>query len=98
MHMIFWGILGLAAVSAVIYGLHRLAQALEKRGLIDYQREKPKSGGGAMFSLFQEMIQPQIRHVIEVQDERRYKREDAGEPPSPPAAPTSPSAFDGPAP
>jgi len=44
---------------------------------------KPKSGGGSMFSPFQEMIQPEIRHVKEMKDERRLKREDAGGPPNP---------------
>lgn len=85
----FWWSLGVTAVLAVLYGLHRLALALENRGLIDYLKKKPPSGGGAMFSPFQEIIQPEIRHVIEVQDERRYKREDAGEPPGP-ADPTKP--------
>lgn len=83
MYTAIWWIVGVVAVLAVIYGLHRLALVLEKRGLINYLNAKPQSGGGAMFSPFREMIQPQIRHVIEVQDERRYKREDAGEPPMP---------------
>jgi hypothetical protein len=91
MYTVFWWIIGVAAVLAVLYGLHRLALYLEKRGLVYYLNEKPQSGGGSMFSPFQEMIQPEIRHIQEVQDERRYKREDAGEPPSPRAAPTTPS-------
>jgi hypothetical protein len=84
-------IVGVATVLAVIYGLHRLALALEKRGLINYLNAKSQSGGGAMFSPFQEMIQPQIRHVAEVQDVQRYKHEVAGEPPIPKPDPVKPS-------
>src|SRR5437899_694828 len=88
----FWWVIGVVAVLAAIYGLHRLALHLERRGLLYYLKEKPKPRGGSMFSPFQEMIQPEIRHVEEVQDERRYKREDAGDPPSPQAAPATPTS------
>ena len=87
MYTTLWWIIGGATILAGVYGLHRLALQLEKRGLIDYMEKRPPSRGGAMFSPFQEMVQPEIRHVIEAQDERRYKREDAGEPPGPDAAP-----------
>ena len=70
MYTLLWWIIGGTAVLLVIYGLHRLALQLEKRGLINYlMKDHPPSRGGAMFSPFQEMIQPQARQVIEVQDE-----------------------------
>ena len=87
MYTTLWWLIGLVAVVGVIYGLHRLALHLEKQGLIYYLKEKPQSGAGSVLMPFQELIQPEIRHVIEVQDERRYLREESGEPPSPPAAP-----------
>jgi hypothetical protein len=40
------------------------------------------TGGGAAYNPLQEMIQPQIHHVIEVQ-QQRLKEDQSGSPPSP---------------
>ena len=52
----------------VLYGLHRLGLYLESRDLIYYWHKKPT--GGSAYNPLQEMLQPQIRHVIEVNEQR----------------------------
>ena len=61
------------AVAAAPYALHRLAIYLEDRGYIYYRRKRPAAGGSPSYCPFQEMIQPQIRHVIEVEDQCRVR-------------------------
>jgi hypothetical protein len=45
---------------------------LERRGLLHYWHSK--TGGGAGYNPFQEFIQPQARHVVEVQEQRAITR------------------------
>lgn len=52
------------AAAAGLYALHRLAIYLEDWGYIYYRRKRTTSGGSPVYCPFQEMIQPQIRHVI----------------------------------
>lgn len=77
-----------AAAAAGLYALHRLAIYLEDWGYIYYRRKRPTSGGSPVYCLFQEMIQPQIRHVIEVEEQRQIDSDvggsgDLGSQPSP---------------
>jgi hypothetical protein len=86
-------ILGAVTLVAAVYGLHRLGLYLEARGLLYYWHKKPGSGGASAFTPLQEIVQPQIRHVIEVKDQKRVEREDdAGEPVHPRPQPTAPPA------
>ena len=61
-------ILFLFAAVPVLYGLHRLGLYLESRDLIYYWHKKPS--GGSAYNPLQELVQPQIRHVIEVSEQR----------------------------
>jgi hypothetical protein len=65
----------LLAIAGGIYALHRLALYLESRDLIYYLR-KPQ--GSAGYNPLQEFVQPQIRHVQEVQEQRIVEDDDAG--------------------
>jgi len=66
----------LVLIPAALYGLHRFALYLEAKDLLYYLHKKPQSGwvSGSLGPL-QEMIQPQIRHVVEVQDEKQIADE-----------------------
>jgi hypothetical protein len=73
-------IIFLFAAVPVLYGLHRLGLYLESRDLIYYWHKKPS--GGSAYNPLQEMMQPQIRHVIEVSEQRLGEEADhAGAPP-----------------
>jgi hypothetical protein len=50
------------------------------RGLIHSWRNAP--AGGSAFNPLQELVQLQIRHVVEVQ-QHRLKEDDSGSPPAP---------------
>ena len=67
----------LCAVAAppILYGLHRYCLYLEDRGCLYYRHKKPQ-GGGSIFDPLQEIIQPQIRNVLEIKDELPVKSED----------------------
>ena len=72
----------LLVVVPALYGLHRLGLALERRGLIHYWHTK--ASGGAAYNPLAEMLQPQIRHVIEVGEQRQSEDGDwEGAPPRP---------------
>lgn len=66
-----------------VYGLHRLGLYLERCGWIYYWHKKPSGGCG--YNPLQEIYQPQIRHVIEVREQRLGEdRDDEGAPPATP--------------
>jgi hypothetical protein len=61
-------IIVLIAAVPVLYGLHRLGLYLESRDIIYYWHKKPS--GGSAYNPLQELVQPQVRHVIEVAEQR----------------------------
>jgi hypothetical protein len=64
----------------ILYGLHRLGLYLERREFVDDRHKNPS--GGAAYNPLQEFVQPQIRHVIEVGEQRRGEAADGeGAPP-----------------
>ena len=70
----------LFAAVPILYGLHRLGLYLERRDLIYYWHKKPS--GGSAYNPLQELVQPQIRHVIEVGEQRQGETADGeGAPP-----------------
>jgi hypothetical protein len=74
-----WGV----AIVAGLYALHRLALCLERRGWIRYVRNPPRAGDGtaAAFGELQQFLEPKTRHVYELKQEKRPRREaDGGEP------------------
>jgi|GEM_PF-4878523 hypothetical protein len=68
----------LMAIPTGIFALHRFGLYLERRRLLHYWHSKPS--GGAGYNPFQEMIQPQMRHVVQV-DEQQLRAENEGGPP-----------------
>lgn len=81
---------------AVLFLLDRLALGMERRGWIYWRKRKPTGGGGmaGVLSEFQQLVEPQVRHVAEDREERRVLRRSdrgAGGPPAgPPPVPPSP--------
>lgn len=67
-------IIFLFAALPVLYGLHRLGLYLESRDLIYYWHKKPS--GGSAYNPLQELVQPQVRHVIEVGGQRQGESTD----------------------
>jgi hypothetical protein len=66
------------AGAACLYALHRLALWLEERGHLYYLKKKPKGGAVGSFVAFQRIIEPQIQHVIHVNEESRLHGEERG--------------------
>lgn len=66
----------LGTIATGIYALHRLGLYLERRGLLHYWHTKPK--GGAGYNPFQEIIQPQMRHVVQVEEQRVREEGEGG--------------------
>jgi hypothetical protein len=75
-------VLGLMAATAGLYGLHRLALRLERGGWIRYRHAAPDgAAGGALLAELQKIYEPSVKHVYELKDERRPRREaDGGDP------------------
>ncbi len=69
--------------AAVLYGLHRLARWMERRGWIYYT----KARGGVMIGNALQQLQvpfdPALQHTIEVQVEKEREQNDQGDPPDP---------------
>jgi hypothetical protein len=61
-------VFGLLAAAPLLYGLHRLCLYLERRGWIHYWHKKPRGGIG--YNPLEEIYQPQIRHAIQVKEQR----------------------------
>lgn len=68
------GLFAIVALPVAIYGLHRSLLHLERRGYIYYWHQQPQSGSG--YAPFHEMVQPQIRHVIEVSEQEASRADD----------------------
>lgn len=66
-------IIAAVAIAAVL--LDQLALWMQRRGWIRWRKPAPPAtGGGAMAGLlteFQQLVEPQVRHVIEDKQERR---------------------------
>ena len=65
-------------IAAVVVGLvllDQLALWMQRRGWIHWRKPAPRAtGGGGMAGLlteFQQLVEPQVRHVIEDREERR---------------------------
>jgi hypothetical protein len=80
--ILVWVLGGIAALAA-LYGAHRLALRLEEKGLLYYSRKHPQSGSSSsVLAPLQEFVQPQVRHVIEIREQRRIATsDDPGDPP-----------------
>jgi len=82
----------LAVIPAAVYGLHRLACALEDHGLINYRY--PSARGTAIALLnYQRLFEPAVEHVIEYQRSGDLTIQTSSEP-GPEAARTPPATVD----
>jgi hypothetical protein len=61
---------------AALYGLHRLALWLEKRGFLFYKNRKPSSSAVSCFVALQQALEPPIQHVLHVKEEKRRHTEE----------------------
>jgi hypothetical protein len=68
-----------------LWGLYRLLVMLDRHGLMYYLRRPEgggSSGGGSAWLPLQELANPNVRHVIEVQEQHRPAIDnEEGEPP-----------------
>jgi len=66
-----------AVVIIVLALLDQLALWMQRRGWIRWRKPSPRAtGGGGMSGLlteFQQLVEPQVRHVIEDREERRLR-------------------------
>jgi hypothetical protein len=60
-----WIMLALDGIVA-IYGLHRLALWMERRGWIYYLNKKPRGSAMGSFVALQKVIEPRAEHVLHV--------------------------------
>ena len=76
--------LGALAVGAVIYGLHRLALRLERKGHIYYLHSQPSGSalGNAALAV-QSLLEPGKRYVVEERQAETTERRESGDPPDP---------------
>ena len=77
-----WAATGLAA-GAALYGLCRACARLKVRGLL-CGRDGDARGGSAPLFLLQEAVEPQSRHVREVEEHAPAARRDEGAEPDGP--------------
>jgi len=77
-------LLGGGAVLAMLalYGMHRGLVMLERHGLMYYLRRPEGGGGSSAWLPLDELANPNVRHVIEVQEQHRPAIDNkGGEPP-----------------
>ena len=71
---VLWSVVVLGAGYG-LWRLHRLCLWMEERGWLYYKYKRASSSAAGSFVAVQQMIEPQTRHVIEVQDEKREQNE-----------------------
>lgn len=72
----------LVGIAVALYGLHRLALWMERRGWLYYRHGRGSSGSlGNAFLHIQSMIEPGKRHVLEQRLEEEREDEESGDPP-----------------
>ena len=76
--------LGALAFGAAIYGLHRLALRLERKGHIYYLHSQPSGSalGNAALAV-QAILEPDRQYVLEERQAERTERRESGDPPDP---------------
>ena len=76
--------LGALAAGVAIYGLHRLALRLERKGQLYYIHSKPSGSalGNAALAV-QSILEPDKRYVVEERQAERSERRESGDPPDP---------------
>jgi hypothetical protein len=94
-------ILGFAAAIAVVvvllaglYGLHRLCLYLEEYGYIYYLHKNPRGGFAPVLLDLREIVQPSVRHVVELKDDEHIEYDHAGDDPKSAKLKTDPRPDD----
>ncbi|MCU0253999.1 MAG: hypothetical protein MUE47_05610 [Acidobacteria bacterium] len=84
---------GALAAGAAIYGLHRLALWLERKGHIYYLHSKPSGSalGNAALAV-QAILEPDRQYVLEERQAEKTEQRESGDPPGPddPPEPSGP--------
>jgi len=78
--MPLWLRILLVAVAVLVgaFALDRLGLWMEARGWIYWRKLKPKGGGlAAGLTAFHQLVEPQVRQVIEDREERTIDRNDS---------------------
>jgi hypothetical protein len=68
-HLLVGGLAVLGVVAA-LYGLDRLGLWLEDRGWLYYRRKKPSSSPASCWVAMQRLVEPGVKHVAHVGQER----------------------------
>ena len=73
-HWLVWPALAIAAVAA-LFGLDRIGLWLEDRGWLYYRRKRTSSSPMSSWVAMQQIIEPGVRHVVEVKHHQRSEKE-----------------------
>jgi hypothetical protein len=73
-HWLEWPALAIAAVAA-LFGLDRIGLWLEDRGWLYYRRKRTSSSPMSSWVAMQQIIEPGVRHVVEVKHHQRSEKE-----------------------
>jgi hypothetical protein len=73
----------IVGIAATLYGLHRLALWMERRGWLYYKHTRGSSSSlGNAFLHVQSIIEPGKRHVLEQRLDEEREENEPGEPPT----------------
>ena len=89
------GLVAVAGIAGVLYGLHRLALNLEERGLLYYKHRQPQGSASRCLVPLQQAIEPPAQHVIEAEEQHAPVEEESGDPARQRRARFSPLDSDG---
>ena len=88
------GFVTIAALLAGVYGLHRLCLYLEEYGYIHYLHKNPRGGFAPVLLDLREIVQPSVRHVVELKDDEHIEYDHAGDDPKSAKLKTDPRPDD----
>ena len=73
-HWLVWPALAIAAVAA-LFGLDRIGLWLQDRGWLYYRRKRTSSSPMSSWVAMQQIIEPGVRHVVEVKHHQQSEKE-----------------------
>lgn len=77
---------GAAVIVAAAYGLHQLGLWLEERGYVYYWHKQSTASASRMWTPLQEIVEPQVTHVVEATEHHRADADDREGDPERPAS------------